>query len=32
MSASMNTSVTQNMDAVQRNADVSGLVNTIKKK
>ena len=32
MSASINTSVTHNMDAVERNADVSGLVNTIKKK
>ena len=32
MTASMNTSVTQNMDAVERNADVSSLVNTMKKK
>ena len=32
MSASTITSVTRDMDAVERNADVSGLVNTMKKK
>ena len=32
MNASTITSVTRDMDAVERNADVSGLVNTMKKK